>query len=55
MKRRKLRKQVLYTLIGVIIVSIIISLIVLDNIVVNNAIENCTNAGHSIAYCKSGL
>ena len=55
MKRRKLRKPVLYILIGTIIISIIISLIVLDNMVVNNAIEKCTNAGHSIAYCKSGL
>lgn len=55
MKKRRLRKHIRYMLIGAILVSIITSLIVLDTIVVNNAIEKCTNAGHSVSYCKSGL
>lgn len=55
MKKRRLRKPVLYAIIGIIIVSIITSLTILDTIVVNNAIDKCTNAGHSVSYCKSGL
>lgn len=55
MKKRRLRKHILYILIGVILVSIMVLLIALDTIVVNNAIDKCTNAGHSVAYCKSGL
>ena len=55
MKKKRLKTHIRYMLIGAIIVSIIISLIILDTIVVNNAIDKCTNAGHSISYCKSGL
>lgn len=55
MKKRRLRTHIRYMLIGAILVSIITSLIILDTIVVNNAIDKCTNAGHSVSYCKSGL
>ena len=55
MTKRRLRTHIRYMLIGIIIVSIITSLIILDTIVVNNAIDKCTNAGHSVSYCKSGL
>ena len=55
MKKRRLREPILYVLIGTIVVSIITLLIVLDNIVNNRAVEKCTNAGHSVEYCVSGL
>lgn len=55
MKKLRLKKEVKEVLVFGLLIIGMVALIIFDNAYTNRSIEKCVEAGHSYAYCESGV